>query len=244
MGAAFVFPAMGTMVSITSQTPIAATVEDELRVAFEELEARFSLFRLSSEAARVAARTLPVRQASPQFRSVYATAVQWRAATDGAFTPHRSDGVVDLSGIVKGLAIDRAGSVLAAAGHTDWVVNAGGDVLAAGRRVDGRPWVVGVVAPEDRSTLVSQVAVEPGRAGVATSGLSERGDHIWRLGADATFVQVTVLAADIVTADVLATAILAGGPDTLRRVQARFEIEVLAFTHGDLVWASPSFRAA
>ena len=244
MGTAFVFPAMGTMVSITSETPLTATVMDGLRQAFEELEARFSLYRPASEAAQVAARTLPVMQASSQFRSVYASAVQWRAATDGAFTPHRPDGVVDLSGIVKGLGIERAGSVLAAAGHTDWVVNAGGDVLASGCRVDGRPWVVGIVAPEDRSTLVSQVAVEPGRGGVATSGLSESGDHIWRLGSDATFVQVTVLAGDVVTADVLATAILAGGPDTLGQVQAQFDIEVLAFTHGDVVWASPRFRAA
>lgn len=244
MGTPLVFPAMGTMVSVVSEAPLDPAVADALRDAFEALEARFSLHRPGTEAARVAARTLPVRHASAEYRSVYDLAIGWRAVTDGAFTPHRPDGTIDLSGLVKGLGLERAGSVLTAAGHTDWLVNAGGDVLTAGARHDGRPWVVGIVSPDDRATLASQVATGPGRRGVATSGFSERGDHVWRLGADSTFAQVTVAAGDVVTADVLATAILAGGPDTLRLVEARFDVDVLAFTAGDTVWASRIFRAA
>lgn len=240
----FVFPAMGTMVSVVSGAPLTHDTRDALRDAFELLEARFSLHRRGTEAALVASRTLPVRHASPEYRSVYDLAIEWRSVTGGSFTPHRPDGTVDLSGIVKGLGIERAGSALAAAGHTDWLVNAGGDVLTAGTRADGRPWVVGIVSPDDRSTLVSQVATGPGRQGVATSGFSERGDHVWRLGADHTFAQVTVAAGDVVAADVLATAILAGGPDTLRAVEARFDVDVLAFTSGETVWASRRFRAA
>ena len=72
------------------------------------------------------------------------------AATSGAFTPHRPDGAVDLSGIVKALGIQAAAAVLDAHGVRDYVLNAGGDVVVSGAQPDGRPWVVGIVDPDGR----------------------------------------------------------------------------------------------
>ncbi|HEY5482433.1 MAG TPA: hypothetical protein VIK31_01290, partial [Propionibacteriaceae bacterium] len=83
----------------------------------------------------------------------------------------------------------------------------------------------------------------PGRLAVATSGIQERGEHVWRMAADDTFTQVTVAAADIETADVLATAILAGGVTSLQLVQGKYDIDVLASAHDGRVWASPIFTA-
>jgi thiamine biosynthesis lipoprotein len=54
--------------------------------------------------------------------------------------------------------------------------------------------------------------------GVATSGSSERGDHIWPTKgtrAEDQFLQVSVAAIDLITADIWATAIVAGGPEAL-----------------------------
>lgn len=237
----FVFEAMGTVISITA-AGIPAELQDAIREAFERLEERFSLYRPHTEAARVARRELLVRHTTPEYRSVYDAAIDWRTRTDGAFTPHRPDGAIDLSGIVKALAIAETAELLDAAGLTGWCVNAGGDVAVSGTQADGRPWVVGIVDPDDRTALLSQYEAS-GRRAVATSGIAERGEHVWRAAADATFTQVTVVADDIVTADVLATAILAGGPAMLERAQARWQIEVLACAADGRCWATPAFRA-
>lgn len=237
----FVFEAMGTTVSILAHHPLPADVRDGVRDAFEQLEARFSLWRPDTEGARFARREVHLRDTSPEFRAAYDEAIEWRTRTEGAFTPHRPDGNVDLSGIVKALGIKAAADVLDAHGVTDWCLNAGGDVLVRGAQPDGTPWVVGIVDPDDRTRLLTQFATHPGRRAVATSGLAERGDHVWRLGADATFTQVTVCASDIVTADVLATAILAGGPGTLHRLQEQFDLDVLAAASDGGFVASPVF---
>lgn len=239
----FVFTAMGTVVSVHTALPLAREAEDAVLEAFAVYEDRFSLYRPETEASGFARREFTLRQASPQFQAVYTEAVLWRGRTDGAFTPHRPDGVVDLSGVVKALAIQAAGEALGAHGVQNWCLNAGGDVLTDGVQADGSDWMVGIVDPDDRAAVLTQVPTAVGRRAVATSGLAERGDHVWRLGSDDTFRQVTVCAADIVTADVLATAILAGGPSTLHRVQGRFDIDVLACGRDIQLWASPAFVA-
>ena len=91
-------------------------------------------------------------------RARYAEAAEWRLLTEGAFTPERPDGVLDLSGIVKGHAIREAGMSLLALGMADWCLNAGGDVLVSGSPSPGSgnaPWRAGIVDPADRRTLLA-----------------------------------------------------------------------------------------
>ncbi len=54
---------------------------------------------------------------------------------------------IDLGGIAKGYAVDRAAAVLAKAGLTSYLVQAGGDLYGAGRKLDGSNWVSGVQDP-------------------------------------------------------------------------------------------------
>lgn len=218
-----------------------ATTE-AVKSAFRELEERFSLYREDSEASAIGRDRSLIRSASESYRDMYWDAVAWLAATGGAFTPHRPDGVVDLSG-VKARAIEAAGDILVAHGHEDWCLNAGGDVLVSGAQASGDPWSVGIVDPDDRGQLWSRIDTHPGRMAVATSGVQERGEHVWRMASENTFTQVTVAAADIETADVLATAILGGGIETLRLVQKAYDIDVLASAADGTVWASPVFTA-
>jgi thiamine biosynthesis lipoprotein len=79
---------------------------------------------------------------------------------------------------------------------------------------------------------------------LATSGTSERGDHIWnsRGSASSEFVQVSVAARDIVTADVLATAIVAGGQSMLDRAADCWDVTVLAVRRDGGLLATPGFR--
>ncbi len=80
---------------------------------------------------------------------------------------------------------------------------------------------------------------------LATSGSAERGEHIWTVGAARSeFLQVSVAAQDIVTADVLATAIVAGGTQTLDRSVEKWGVDVLAVGRTGTLLATPGFRNA
>lgn len=234
---AHTFPTMGTVVSLRGAD--AATIE-RVREVFTAYDRRYSLYDPASELSRIAAGELGLPEAPEDVRETYALALSWRERTGGAFTPHRPDGVVDLSGVVKALAIAAAGAVLDTAGD-HWLLVAGGDVLArTGPGAD--PWSVGVVHPARRDTVVGVVPLVGGRRAVATSGTAERGEHVWRRAA-ATFRQATVAAADVVTADVLATAIVAGDERDLAAVSADGSVDVLAFGVDGRVWATPGAEA-
>ena len=79
---------------------------------------------------------------------------------------------LDLGGIAKGFALDRATRILRERGVSDALINAGGDLRALGRRGD-RPWRVGIRNPRDRDAVMAVVALEPGEA-IVTSGDYER----------------------------------------------------------------------
>ncbi|HSN44055.1 MAG TPA: FAD:protein FMN transferase [Propionibacteriaceae bacterium] len=246
-----VFATMGTVVTIAFADGVPEGADAAVERAFGELDARFSLYRPDSEASAVARREVGVREASAEYRAAYDLAVEWSALTERAFTPHRPDGVIDLAGVVKAMAIQAAADALHEMGARNWCLNAGGDVLVdgaaaiwhAGDLAGSAPWVVGIVDPTDRTQLVSQFATSPTFPAVATSGIAERGEHVWRMASSDTFAQVTVAAGDIVTADVLATAILSGGTSTLDLATARWPVEVLAITRTGEFYATPAFRA-
>lgn len=228
---------MGTVASVRIDgvedvgTSASERALDAVQDAFDALEDEFSRYRPDSPASRIADGRLSLLHASDEHRSMYAEAVGWRNETGGAFDPHRADGSIDLSGIVKAVAIERAGTVLESAGLRDWCVNVGGDVLVAGRAGD-RDWTVGVSDPADPQRILRTVTLSGGRRAAATSGTSERGEHVWRTDPEARFRQVTVVADDIVTADVLSTAVLAGGPATRALAEHRWGVTVFAVTRG------------
>jgi FAD:protein FMN transferase len=235
------FDAMGTVVSLEvddgpdgfdAQLALVAAA-----VVFEQLEARFSRWREGSEAARVRA-GLPVVATSEAFREVYRAAMLWRLETEGAFEPQEPGGAIDLDGIVKALAIEQAGAALDRLGFERWSIAAGGDVLVRAEPSDPLR-IVGVADPA--GGLLAALALREGRRAVATSGISERGEHI-RGRSD--LVQVTVVADDVVTADVLATAMAASDRAGFDALCDRFPVDVLAVTADGGLLATEGIRRA
>ncbi|RNE67298.1 FAD:protein FMN transferase [Cryobacterium tepidiphilum] len=227
---------MGTVASLRVDGTDPATFAEahrRLRGIFERWEDEFSLYRPSSPATAIAEGRLRLLDSSSQHRDTYAQAVDWRNRTGGAFDPHRHDGTVDLAGIVKAMAIDEAGTALAALGCANWCLNVGGDVLTSGS-ADGTPWSIGLVDPWDRTRLWRTIALDSKKRAVATSGSAERGAHIWRLPDGVPIRQCSVVAADIVTADVLATAIIAGGRSLAETAAAEWDLVVaISFEDGE-----------
>ena len=81
---------------------------------------------------------------------------------------------IDLGGVGKEYAVDRATQILEREGVRSAIVNFGGDVRTLGSRGDGHPWKVGVTDPRDRRRCRFAVRTLGG-AGIATSGDYERG---------------------------------------------------------------------
>lgn len=255
------FTCMGTVISVTTPAAVAAgtaapgsgaadllgTAAAAVERVFAELDARFSLYRPNSEASRLARGEIALPKASAEMRDRYADAAGWRLLSGGAFTPERPDGLLDLSGIIKGYAIRRAGDALRDLGMHDWCLNAGGDVLVSGSPApgSGTPWQTGIVDPANRMELATAFPLggNTGFSALATSGSAERGNHIWTAGTGRPdFIQVSVAAPDIVTADVLATAIVAGGRPMLDRATDNWHVEVLATLADGGLLGTPAFR--
>jgi thiamine biosynthesis lipoprotein len=237
-GSSVSFPVMGTGATIrVSGRALPDAVLSAVRARWERLESRFSLYRADSELSRLASGRITPPDATEELRAAYADAVDWRTRTNGDFTPHRPDGVLDLNGIVKAYALRDAAAELSAAGIDSWLVEIGGDVVSD--PLGGAGWTAGIADPSDRVELLTAVPLGDAWTAIATSGTAERGEHVWRSSQLGEFVQVTVLGRDIVCVDVLATAILAGGRPALEHATSRWPVEVLTVDRAGAMLVTP-----
>ncbi len=150
--------------------------------------------------------------------------VGWHRVTWKGHTLTMPPGMeIDLGGIGKEYAVDRAAQLIATRIRDAFVVNFGGDLFASGARRGGRPWGVGVDDPE-RTGGAAVYRIEFARGGLATSGDARR-FVIWkgrRLGhildprtgwpVEHAPRAVTVIAATCVEAGTLATLAILQGP--------------------------------
>jgi thiamine biosynthesis lipoprotein len=80
--------------------------------------------------------------------------------------------IVNLGGIAKGYAVDRAREIFRDRGLRDFLIQFGGDMYAAGRR-DGRPWRLGIQDPRGPTDRIF-AAVDVSDSTFSTSGDYER----------------------------------------------------------------------
>lgn len=199
-----------------------ARAQDDLRAA----DAMFSRYRADSWVSRFNAGVADLAGAPPQVREVLDLAERARVASDGAFDVWRPGPggrtVLDTDGVVKGWAVHRAARHLTALPGTDACLGGGGDLVCWTAEPDGDPWRIGIEDPHDPTALVAQVPCR--RGAVATSGTAHRGEHVVdaRTGRPPSGVaSVTVVAPDLVWADIDATAALAHGPEALTWLRSR-----------------------
>ena len=130
---------------------------------------------------------------------------------------------LDLGAIAKGYAVDLAWARLTAEGHTNLLIDLGGNLRAIGEAAPGRGgWRTGVHNPFADNALIGMFLMRDGEA-VATSGNYERFveiegvryAHIMdsRAGRPVTgMAGTTVIAPDAMTADALSTTLFILGP--------------------------------
>lgn len=153
-------------------------------------------------------------------------APDWRGITmqTGRVAKSRGDLTLDLCGIAKGRALDRAAELARMQGYDSLLLDLGGELRAIGPHPSGRDWQVAVEHPRPGQAAPAILHLPDGMA-VATSGLSTQsytlGNRTWGhimdpvtfSPVDGRLRAVTVLAEDAMTADGWATALFAAGDD-------------------------------
>jgi thiamine biosynthesis lipoprotein len=153
----------------------------------------------------------------------------------GAFTLEPG-GRFDPSGVVKGWSIERASAILLDAGLPHHLVNGGGAVQAHGMRGPGQSWRVAIADPRDRSRSVAVIGGREPLA-VATSGTTERGEHVQRVQ-DSEVLSVTVIGDHLTDVDIAATTAFALGPAARDWIEDRPHLAAFAVLDGGRMWTS------
>ena len=202
------------------------------------VDATFSVFRHDSEISRIARGELRITDADLRVQAVLATCEMLRRDTRQAFD-HRADGKFDPSGFVKGWAVEQAATILTGSGIDSYLVSAGGDIVARGAPPDEDVWRVGIRDPLESNATLGVVGLS--NNAVATSGLYERGTHIW-VGnkRDEGLASVSIVGPDLGIADALATAVFAAGLDDIDWLSSFPEYELLAVTLDRRILRSPA----
>jgi thiamine biosynthesis lipoprotein len=128
---------------------------------------------------------------------------------------------IDLGGIAKGYAVDRAIAILRSLGVEHASVTAGGDTMIIGDRF-GRPWIIGIRHPDDPEKVIARIPMVD--AAISTSGDYERyfdddGQRYHHIinphtGKSAGEVRsVTIIGPDATTTDGLSTSVFVMGPE-------------------------------
>ncbi|MGI6394547.1 MAG: FAD:protein FMN transferase [bacterium] len=156
---------------------------------------------------------------------------------------------IDLGGIAKGYAIDRAGDIIKKSGKDNFIVNYGGDMLICGKK-GKKPWAVGIRNPEKPSEVLKTLYFDSENCtGVATSGDYERFfvieeikySHIFdpRTGHPVKDAKsVTVTAKNALIADVAATAISVAYSENelVKKIMEKFEVKLYTLSGSNFKW--------
>lgn len=214
-----------------------------------EADEIFSTYKQNLPISRLARGETNLASCPPVVADIWDACDEWQSKTNGWFNAMTPQNTFDPSGLVKTWAAQNAANVLLAAGITDFTMNAGGDVFIADGVSQDIDWRIGIsktvsiASPEAGVLTVIDLKDTKFRA-LATSGSAERGDHIWNPKAPnkevaKELLQVSVVARDLVTADVWATAAFAEGAravDHLEKIEGIEALFVLA--NGELAATS------
>ncbi|GAA0854118.1 FAD:protein FMN transferase [Aliiglaciecola litoralis] len=148
---------------------------------------------------------------------------------------------VDLSTIAKGYGVDEIANLLESLGHTNYLVEIGGEMRVAGLKGNGIAWRIAVEQPVIDKRDV-QTVLSIGNNAIATSGdyrnyFEENGVRYSHLIDPRTgypiqhnLVSVTVVHPSSMTADGLATALGVMGKDAALRLAQEQQLDVMLIT--------------
>ncbi len=155
---------------------------------------------------------------------------------------------IDLGGVAKGYAIDRAADIMKKYGVENFIVNYGGDMLFCGNK-GGKPWSIGIKNPDKPSEILKKLEFgTSGCKGVATSGDYERffvieGEtfsHILnpKTGKPVKDARsVTVIGENATVSDAAATAVSVAlhEKEAVKKIMEKFRVKIYTLSGEDSV---------
>jgi FAD:protein FMN transferase len=239
---------MGTAVSFDIRSgPSDRSALDDAVAWLHHVDETFSTYRDDSPVSRLGRGELRLREVSEEIRDVLLLCERIRDETGGAFdalaVPAPNGTMLDPSGLVKGWSIERAAVILAEHGHSDFLINGGGDIALRGNAEPGRPWTVGIRDPHDRAAIASTISAA-GPFAIATSGTYERGAHIIdpHVGRPvADIASATVTGPDLTFADAYATAVFVMGEVGIEWIDGIPGYEAVVIRHDGIVVRSNGY---
>lgn len=240
MGTTFRFAGRSPLSEVETQNVITQACE-----ILHEADRTFSLYKPESPLSQLARGETRVADCPPVVGEIWDACEEWEKRTDGWFSAMTPQNTFDPSGVVKTWAAKRAAEYVFQSGIEDFTMNAGGDVWLSDHLSVDQDWRIGIskpvsIAAPDAGVLTVIDLKNTSFRAMATSGSAERGEHIWNpkaAGKEAPtdLVQVSVVAEDLVTADVWATAAFAAGQRGVALLNAAPGIEALfILANGDL----------
>lgn len=152
---------------------------------------------------------------------------------NGTMIKKSADTQFNFSAITKGLGCDAIGEMMRRNGITDYMVEIGGEIALGGKNPRGEAWHIMIDTPVENDTAIVHdklTMVELTDCGIATSGnyRNYRDTAKGRIGhtidprtgypVQTQVLSATVIAADAMTADALATACMTMQPDSAMKM--------------------------
>ncbi|MDB5265581.1 MAG: thiamine biosynthesis protein [Parcubacteria group bacterium] len=209
----------------------------------KSIDTRFSTYIQESEVSRINRHELKEAEYSAEMQEVLSLSEETKNQTGGYFDIRTPEGLLDPSGLVKGWAINAAASIVSEAGFKDFYIEIAGDIQTNGMNAEGKEWSIGIRNPLSRDEVVK--VLYPRGAGIATSGTSERGNHIYDPHAPGvhpdSYASITVIGPNVYEADRFATAAFAMGESGIRFIEALPGFEAYAINHKGIATMTSGF---
>lgn len=165
---------------------------------------------------------------------------------DGETIQTRAGTRIDLGGITKGYAADRAARIMQEKGIQAGLINAGGDISAFGNRT----WRIGIKHPR-RPGIFATIPIK--NRAIATSGDYERffiedGRRYCHILDPATgrpphrYMSTTIVAKDCIDADAWATALFVKGIESLENVLIQKHMDWIVIDQEGKISTSPALK--
>ena len=159
---------------------------------------------------------------------------------------------INVGGLAKGYAVDRAISILRGK-VKNGIINAGGDLFAFGQKTKQTPWNIGLQHPRKPQELLASFAVK--NQAIATSGDYQRYfikdglryHHIFdpQTGQPARLmISATIITTEVMDADAMATAVFVMGPEKgIEWIDSIENAEAMVVLEDESIGYSKNFRA-
>jgi thiamine biosynthesis lipoprotein len=181
---------------------------------FTYVDEKFSTYKETSEISAINRGEVMEEDMSEDMKRIFLLSEDTKSLSGGYFDIINREGKYDPSGIVKGWAIHNGANILRDRGVKNFYVEIAGDIEVNGVNEDREPWKIGIQNPFKKEKEIIKV-ISLKDKGVATSGTSVRGQHIYNPKNKSEdlneVVSLTVIGPNIYEADRFATAAFAMG---------------------------------